>query len=326
MRGCFTALDETVSVFIYTFFPDVSMGNACMNDEVRAKAAAAVVALAHRTESAGKKESDSTKPAKGLWQPMPYGVNQSMHVGKLREAVAYYEIAESIHREAAGLGYPRAMLLENLGAYDEAIAAFQSLAGTYYEQPGQMGIKRCQDKQQGSYDELASLGLPKEFTDAFADLDADALFAELDSGPADEAINAKLARAQKMLEKQLKKENKTPQADDDTVRQEAGDTALAFVNHLLDRDYSAARKMLHPFESAFTEEELRESFEPMFEDEEFPQSANVFDVQTDMPNMELDDIAWVYVTIDSENCEAISLHVARDVNQLVVRNIEWGRP
>lgn len=296
-----------------------------MNEEVQAKAATAVVALAHRTESAGKKDGKDAKLMKGPWQPMPHGHNQLMHEGKLREAVAYYEIAESIHREAAGLGYPRAMLLESIGAYDEAITAFQSLKGTYYEQPGQMGIKRCQDKQKGNYDELASLGLPKEFTDAFADLDADAFFAELDSGPSDEAIDAKFERAQKVLEAQFKKGGE-PQGDDEKLRQEATDTALAFVNHLLDRNYSAARKLLHPFESGLTEEELRDSFEPMFEDEEFPQTANVFDVQTDMPNLELDDIAWVYITIDSENAEAISLHVARDKKRLVVRNIEWGRP
>lgn len=297
-----------------------------MNEEVKAKAAAAVVALAHRTESAGKKDGKDAKITKGSpWQPMPHGHHQLMHEGKLREAVAYYEIAESIHRESAGLGYPRAMLLETIGAYDEAIAAFQSLKGTYYEQPGQMGIKRCQDKQKGNYDELASIGLPKEFTDAFADLDADAFFAELDSGPSDEAIDAKLERAQKVLEAQFKK-GSAPQTDDDTIHQQATDTALAFVNHLLDRNYSAARKMLHTHESGLTEEELRESFEPMFEGEDFPQSANVFDVQTDMPNLEPDDIAWVYITIDSANAEAISLHVARDKKRLVVRNIEWGRP
>ncbi|MGH8049054.1 MAG: hypothetical protein ACRERV_14145 [Methylococcales bacterium] len=297
-----------------------------MNEEAQAKATAAVMALAHRTESAGKKDGKDAKLSKGAWQPMPHGHNQLMHEGKLREAVAYYEIAESIHREAAGLGYPRAMLLEAMGAYDEAIVVFQALKGTYYEQPGQMGIKRCQDKQKGNYDELAALGLPKEFTDAFAGLDADAFFAELDAGPNDEIINAKHERAQNVLEEKLKQAKTLPPADDETIRQEATDTALAFVNHLLDRNYSAARKMLHPHESGFTEEELRESFEPMFEDEDFPQSANVFDVQTDMLNLELDDIAWVYISIDSENAEAISLHVARDKKRLVVRNIEWGRP
>src|SRR5688572_32538329 len=48
---------------------------------------------------------------------------------KLREAVAYYEIAESIDRAAAGWGYPRAMLLEAMGAWDEAIAAYAALVG-----------------------------------------------------------------------------------------------------------------------------------------------------------------------------------------------------
>lgn len=64
----------------------------------------------------------------------------------------------------------------------------------------------------------------------------------------------------------------------------------------------------------------------MFEGEAFPQSANVYDVQTDMPGLDLDDIARVYVTIDSENAEAVALHVARDRKRLTVRSIEWGRP
>ena len=287
-----------------------------MNEDIKARAAAAIMALAHRSESAGKKEAASAKGKQ--WQSMPFDTRNRMQVAKLREAVAFYEIAESLHREAAGLGYPRAMLLEAIGAFDEAIAAFESLAGTYYEAPGKMGIERCRDKQRGDYDELRSLGLPQEFLDAMEGVDADAFFAA--QGPTDEEIDAKLERAAKLTPK------KNEPANEDELRQQAADTAQAFVNHLLDRNYSAARAMLHPHESGFTEDELKESFEPLFEGENFPESADVFDIRTEGTDLEPDDLAWVYINIDSENAEAISLHVARDRKRFVVRNIEWGRP
>jgi tetratricopeptide (TPR) repeat protein len=289
-----------------------------VNEDIQARAAAAVMALAHRSESAGKKDAVCAKGKQ--WQAMPFDPRSKMQVEKLREAVAFYEIAESLHREAAGLGYPRAMLLESMGAFDEAIAAFESLGGTYYEAPGKMGAQRCREKQAGSYDEMASLGLPQEFLDAMQGLDADAFFAA--QGPSDADIDAKLARVAAKNAKA--KPGKADQ--DDGNRQQAAETAQRFVGHLLDRDYAAARAMLHPHESGLTEAELRDAFEPMFEGEPFPESANVFDVKTDMPGLDIDDIAWVYVTIDSENVEAVSLIVAREKKRYYVRNIEWGRP
>ncbi len=302
-----------------------------MNDEIRYKAAAAVFALANRTESAGKKDS---KAANGKpWEEMPFAANTRMHVGKLREAVAYYEIAESINRDAAGWGYPRAMLLESMGAWDEAIAAFQSVADTMYAQPGQAGAQRCEEKRGGGYHELAALGLPKEFLDAMQGLDADAYFAalavEAEAGAeakVDADIDAKRERVASKAKPKQKKGKSADADDDDSKRQQAAETALAFVNHLLDRDYRAARAMLHTADSGLSEEELQQGFEPLFEDEDFPESAVVFDVQTDMPQLEADDLAWVYVSINSENQEAVSMLVARAKKRLVVRGVEWGRP
>ena len=72
-----------------------------MNDDIRYKAAAAVVALANRSESAGKKSSKEAKGAK--WTKAPYDKGLSLDLGKLREAVAYFEIAESIFPARAAL-------------------------------------------------------------------------------------------------------------------------------------------------------------------------------------------------------------------------------
>lgn len=287
-----------------------------MNPEVRYKAAAAVVALANRAESAGFKEAASAKGAQ--WLPMPFNADRRMNPGKLREAVTYYEIAESISREAAGWGYPRALLLENMGAWDQAIAAFDGLAGTPYAQPGRMGSERCASKRAGTFQEF-------DVSD-----DPDGVEEDVEPGldvEADDALAAKVERMAASAMAAARTSGPDTDVDDDaTLAQQASETALVFVNHLLDRDYRAAQAMLHPHESGMTADELRDEFEPMFEGEDFPNSANVFDVQTDMPTLELDDLAWVYVSIDSDNQEAVSLHVARDRGRLVVRQVEFGRP
>lgn len=252
-------------------------------DEIRYNAAAAVVSLANRTESAGKKDADQAK-GKG-WVPMPGSPDLCIKPDKLREAVAYYEIAESIDRAAAGWGYPRAMLLEAMGAWDEAIAAYATQAGSAYEEPGKMGIARCTKMRRNT-----------------------------------PGVTAAPDRAPTPPPAQVIAD------DEDGRREQATETAQAFVNQLLDRNYRAARAMLHPAGSQLTDDDLREGFEAMFEGEDFPETATVFDVKTDLPGLEPGDLAWVYVTIDSENQEAVSMHVSRHDGRPVVRNIEWGRP
>lgn len=293
-------------------------GLSIMNDDIRYKAAEAVVALAHRTESAGKKLSAAAKGK--AWVTMPHVPGYSMNPDKLREAAAYYEIAESINRSAAGWGYPRAMLLESMGDYTQAIAVFETLAGTLYEQPGKQGVSRCVKKRAGTY------RIEDDFSaDDRSDPDQDGADAELLPGADLKSLMSYLQSADAPTPKSGK-DQPAANADSDAVRQAAIDTAQVFVNLLLDQNYPAAQAMLHPHDSGMTAEELQEGFSAMFEGEPFPESAQVFDVQTDMPQLELDDLAWVYVTIHSENMEAVSLIVAKAGKRLVVRDVEFGRP
>ncbi|MCB1590251.1 MAG: hypothetical protein KDI56_15180 [Xanthomonadales bacterium] len=289
-----------------------------MNDEIRYKAASAVVSLANRTESAGRKDAETAKGKS--WQAMPFNPHSLMNPAKLREAVAYYEIAESIDRDAAGWGYPRALLLETMGAWDEAIAAFQALAGTIYAEPGEWGAKRCASKRVGRYDEFAEVGLPTDVMNALGYGTTEAQHGQL----ADD--NTSLARQAANEANPAKSNEEFGDADEDLSQELAASTAMAFANRLLDRDYKAAQQMLHSWDAGMTAEDLRESFEPLFDGEAFPESASVFDVQTDLPQLELNDLAWVYVTINSENAEAVSLLVAHEKKRLVVRNVEFGRP
>jgi len=118
--------------------------------------------------------------------------------------------------------------------------------------------------------------------------------------------------------------NVSPQPQDDADR--AAVVAQQFVDALLDRNYAAAQALLHSSLSALSARDLEEAFEALFENEEFPQGAQVFDVQTQWPDKTADDIAFAYVTIDSEAAEAVSVIVAREGPRLAVRGIEWGRP
>jgi hypothetical protein len=108
--------------------------------------------------------------------------------------------------------------------------------------------------------------------------------------------------------------------------EEVAATALRFLNLLLDRKYADAKAMLHSTLSGTRAADLQAAFEPLFEGEDFPQSANVYDVDTEWTDLRPGDIAWVHVTIDSENAESVFVIVARENEALVIRDIEWGRP
>ena len=84
--------------------------------------------------------------------------------------------------------------------------------------------------------------------------------------------------------------------------------------------------MLHSSLSDTTAKDLQESFESLFPDEEFPQSANVLGVHTNWPQLQRDDLAGVYVSIDSQDAQAVTVTVTRQNGELLIREIEWGRP
>ncbi len=303
-----------------------------MNDDIRYKAAAAVVALANRAESAGKKDFDMAKGAQ--WVPMPYQPVTKINIEKLREAVAYYEIAESIFPAAAMHGYSRALLLEEMGEWDAAIAAHAAMPNTSGEES--IGIKRCQEKKDGTYDELKFMGFSQEQIDAMNADDDDDIPPSAPNPELSAVINSMDGKSPAELMAELEAYVKGRRAaeaasapakadGDDKASDDAAAVALSFVNLLLDRDYATASKLVHPKEKARSAKALRESFEPMFEDEDFPSSANVYDVRTDMPKLGADGVAWVYVAIDSENAEAVSMNIFRHEGVLLVRDLEWGR-
>jgi tetratricopeptide (TPR) repeat protein len=256
-------------------------------EEIRFKAASAVFALANRTASKGR--VDEGKKRKAHWIESSWG--RLIDPEKFREAIAYYEIAASIDSGPNGAfaTYTKALLLEELSDFPEAEKCFLSLAGTTYAAFGATGAERCREKAAGTYD----------------------------------ARGEALAALQSAAEKVSAAGAETGPQDAEEL---ASAAALGFVNLLLDKKYSAAKAMLHSSLSDVSAQDLKRSFEELFEDQAFPESANAFDALLEWPHKQEQDLALIYVSIDGDSSEAVTALVARENDKLTIREIDWGSP
>ena len=283
-------------------------------DDIRSKAAAAVVSLGERSASRGR-SSEPGDPGKPGW--LAGGSGLYILPRKIREAVAYYDIALAIHPEAFWR-YTRALLLEELGDLADAEAAFLSLAGSTYGPPGQQGAQRCRQKAAGSYDEGAAF---------------DAWAKEQGLEPIDDAGMAELLKELEAMAQTLEADGTLPTPDTDSQPgdhimekdQQARQAAEQFVDFLLAQDYDRAQALLHSSMVDTSANELKEAFEAMFEGEDFPESAQAFSSFDEWPDKWPEDLASVYVTIDSEEAEAVTVIVTREDGRLTIREVEWGR-
>ena len=292
-------------------------------DDICRKAASAVFALGQRSASKGRMEAEGSP--KAGWIRSPGDPARSfIHPAKLREALAYYDIAISIiapsDPNASFTIYTKALLLEELGDYADAEAAYRSLRDTRYESPAQLGLKRCAQRRAGGYDAHA------EMRAGF-----DHLAQTLQGRPGAADLLAAMQHVQEALttlpdSRVGQAKAPTPETLSDDDEEAASAFAQRFVDLLLDRDYAGARQLLHADLSGLTPDDLKNSFEGLFTDEPFPESAHVFDALREWPAKLASDVASFYVTIESENAEAVSVIVTRDGSALKVRQIEWGRP
>ncbi|MDR2839545.1 MAG: hypothetical protein LBV49_13405 [Azonexus sp.] len=329
-------------------------------DEIRAKArhtaAETMMTLAERTARRGRTEVEPGKKVKPGWVVAQnfFGADTLIHPEKLREAVALYEIASTLDSGPADHGdyalYQKALLLEELGDFAEAEQAFrQSRYGN-----GQMleiNINRCREKQQGAFD-LASYmvnGMAMQMQAAGADsermrkmLDKNASAEEM-LGHANAWLGELMAQSNmagadtSALELVSAMINSPPDDDDaeevdrreldEESEEEIIEMAQQFADLLLDKNYDEAKTMLHSSLADIGADELKASFEQLFEeDEKFPDTATVYSVDGVMSDRPDDDVAWVYVAIESENAEAVSFTVTREGDRLTLRELEWGRP
>jgi tetratricopeptide (TPR) repeat protein len=283
-------------------------------EDIRSKAAAAVVSLADRAAARGRSDQPGG-PGKPGWVTGADG--RHILPRKLREALAYYDIALSIHPDAFWR-YTQALLQEELGDFAEAEAAFLALDGTAYGQFGQQAAERCRQKQAGTWDEdaAAQAWLKEQGIEPISDDDMADLLEELEG-------MEKILEAGGTLPvpETDSLQGDGPMDNDDLARQAATD----FVDLLLAQDYDKAQAMLHSSMSDTGADELKEAFESMFEDEDFPESAQAFSSFDKWPDKWPEDLASVYVTIDSEEAEAVTVIVTREAGKLRIREIEWGR-
>ena len=130
-----------------------------ISHDIRYKAAAAVFALGTRCESKGRAPD---MPPKNGWVKSGAG---SLYIWpeKLREAIAYFDIAISILPEASWT-YAKALLLEQLSDFAAAEQAFLDLSGGHYAHPGAKGAQRCAQKRLGTYNAKST------FATAFAEM------------------------------------------------------------------------------------------------------------------------------------------------------------
>lgn len=294
-------------------------------EEVRHKAAGAVFALGHRT--AGKGRVDAHQSPKAGWIPSPSDPARGYILpGKLCEALAYYDIAISIADPAdpnrAFAVYTKGLLLEELGDHAEAEAVFLSLAGSRYDDAGNKALQRCRQRREGTYSMRAEAQAGfEEFPKKMA------------GKPGVSDLLAVMRQAQDTLMTHLDTHRMAaaPAANDGTQHANDDEEAAAavaqqFVDLLLDRNYIAAKELLHSDLSKTTAKDLERHFEAMFVDEDFPESASVFDTWRNLPDKRADDVATFYVTIESQDAEAVTVTVTREGGALKIREIEWGRP
>ncbi|HEV2606918.1 MAG TPA: hypothetical protein VGT79_02940 [Xanthomonadaceae bacterium] len=298
-------------------------------DDIRYKAGSAVDALANRAVSKGRAEPGGKR--KAGWVESSDG-SLIINPEKYREAIAYHEIAASITPEGPNRGfsiYQKALLLEEMGDFAEAETTYLSLEGGDYADPGRRGAKRCSAKRKGTHDERAEANavfaqLADKVRESGRDASGlDQMRATMDKAFAFLAMVKPQAAAAAAQKPDHDEAASATEPDDDGA---AAATAQRFVNLLLDRQYEDAKAMLHSTLSGTRAADLKAAFEPLFEGEDFPQSANVYDVDPEWTDLRAGDIAWVHVTIDSENAESVFVIVARENDALVIRDIEWGRP
>ena len=115
------------------------------------------------------------------------------------------------------------------------------------------------------------------------------------------------------------------------------DIALCFARALVAKKYTDAADMLaDSLKLSCSPEFLRKQLEEMiwYEEDEhrWPTSIQVV-TAADNSDMEkwkrrnLDDFGWAYVAINgADYSEAVAIIITRDGQQLMIREIEWGRP
>jgi hypothetical protein len=108
-------------------------------------------------------------------------------------------------------------------------------------------------------------------------------------------------------------------------------TAVAeyFARALVEGRFEAAHSLLTPGQKIKTSaHDLKQTLEAMTAYADGPTThIEVVNTIDDWPAKEKNDVGWVYVAMAGDaHSEAITVIVAEDNGELLIRSVEWGRP
>ena len=301
--------------------------------EIVRKAAEAVARLAERTAKRG--HGQDGQKGKG-WEMSHDLLPQPINSALLREAQALY--LEAIRLHATGwYHWQRALLLRELGEFDEAVSAFQACVdcGDYVNQAiADQQINMCRKL-------MATPSQPQDAAESRGKMALQAtaeMFRAM--GPQGDVMAELFSRMMSPLEgHNARTEGTQGQEADDTGTSrppltEAECTLVCefgedFAWRLVRSDWKGAHALLNQtLRKQLSAAKLRDNYTDMtsyaetaFSDVEAQPPEN------NMPDMTDSDVAWVYVAISSEDAnEAVTLMICREDGDLRVRDVEWGRP
>lgn len=261
------------------------------------------------------------------------GLGLPIHRPSLREADALFALALALHYDSFQ-DYSRGFVLEHLGEFEAAARVFEGVTGSHAKHGAEQAA-RCRRKASGTYDADA------EHQAAFDDLIDRIEGSGRVAGPVRRALSTVLsllgrfagggasAKPQAPSKQHAPPEQLAPPLDADRLDR-ASLAAQVFAEHLVDGDFAAARAMLAAELGDLTTDTLREAYTAMTsyaDDGDDEPRVLVMMAQGDMPDLQADDLGWVYVAISGESFnEAITVVVALEQGEARIRQLEWGRP
>lgn len=291
-------------------------------------AAGEVYSLATRRESAATTADARAKP-KPDWVRGGDDFGMPIHPERLREAIALFDIALSLHQESFW-GYTKGLLQERLGDFAGAVHTFETLGGLYAQHAPQH-LLRCRAKLAGSWDPEAAVDA------AFAGLVDQA---RKSGHPDAKALSDALAMIREIggAAGDLADEDEDEADDDEEFDADDGETDLAaliaqtFAELLVEGDFKGARGMLSKELKSLRAADLESAFKEMIGQEDADELAEELEVcvmscDKDLPDMRPEDVGMVYVAINGDGfSEAVTVMVTHEKDELRIRELEWGRP
>ena len=118
------------------------------------------------------------------------------------------------------------------------------------------------------------------------------------------------------------------------MQQPRENIALAFAQFLIDKQFLAAYQLLSASaQLKISLADLEKNYLAMVGYFKTPANhVEVIEVLSDWPSKVVDDLAWVYVSIDNKISDAEAVRVTLESCQanaeksVTIRSIEWGRP